>query len=159
MKRKNTGFSLVEIMIAITIIAIIAGALAPSLVRYVGKSRRTKDVVMAREIKDAVERAIITYDTGTIVDVGEGGPAITGKMMFNKDSKVSDNPSNVLELMLAEYGEGNFTPSTRRNWFWALYYDYDNGHVEKVCLTESPWSKKEYELYPDYEDFLEKGID
>lgn len=157
MKRKNTGFSLVEVIIAIAIIAIIAGALAPSLIKYIGKSRRSRDVVTARGIKDAVERAAILYDAGTGIDVGEGGPAISGKMMFNKNSKAVAHPSNVLELMIEEYG-GGFAPATKSSWFWVIYYDYRDGQVEKVCLSESPWSRKEYELYPNYEDFLEKGI-
>lgn len=157
--KKNAGFSFGEIMIVIAIIAIIAGALAPVLIKYIAKSRRTKDVVMAREIKDSVERAVILYDAGTNINIGEDGPAISGKMMFNKNSKAPANPSNVLELMLAEYGGRSFAPATKSDWFWVIYYDYKDGQVEKICLTQSPMSRKEYELYPDYEDFLENGID
>lgn len=36
---KNSGFSLVELIIVIAIMAILAGALAPALIKYVKKSR------------------------------------------------------------------------------------------------------------------------
>lgn len=60
-KRKrgnNKGFSLVEIIIAIAIMAILAGALAPQLIRYIGQSRRSTDVEMAQTIATAVNTAL-----------------------------------------------------------------------------------------------------
>ena len=65
--KKNKGFSMVELMIAIAIIAILAGAIAPTLVKYVKRARRVKDVQFAKEIQEAVDRAIIETEAGTSV--------------------------------------------------------------------------------------------
>lgn len=57
-KGNNKGFSLVEIIIAIAIMAILAGALAPQLIRYIAQSRKSSDVEMAQSIATAVNTAL-----------------------------------------------------------------------------------------------------
>ena len=55
---KNKGFSLVELIIVIAIMAILAAAIAPALIRYIDKSRRADDVTAAGTIESAVLTAI-----------------------------------------------------------------------------------------------------
>ena len=57
-KTNNKGFSLVELIIVIAIMAILAGAIAPALIRYIDKSRKSNDVTAAKSIKTAVETAL-----------------------------------------------------------------------------------------------------
>lgn len=57
-KTNNKGFSLVELIIVIAIMAILAGAIAPALIRYIDKSRKSNDVTAAKAIKTAVETAL-----------------------------------------------------------------------------------------------------
>lgn len=54
----NKGFSLVELIIVIAIMAILAGAIAPALIRYIDKSRKSNDVSSCKTIKTAVETAL-----------------------------------------------------------------------------------------------------
>lgn len=63
MKKNNKGFSLVELIIVIAIMAILAGAIAPALIRYIDKSRKSNDVTAAKTIKTAVETAMANEKT------------------------------------------------------------------------------------------------
>ena len=56
--KKNKGFSLVELIIVIAIMAILAAAIAPALIRYIDKSRKADDVTAAGTIQTAVQSAI-----------------------------------------------------------------------------------------------------
>ena len=55
---KNKGFSLVELIIVIAIMAILAAAIAPALIRYIDKSRRSDDVAAAETINTATQAAL-----------------------------------------------------------------------------------------------------
>ena len=60
MDKDNKGFSLVELIIVIAIMAILAGAIAPAIIRYIDKSRRATDVQTGKSIGKAVDLALNT---------------------------------------------------------------------------------------------------
>ena len=59
---KNKGFSLVELIIVIAIMAILAAAIAPALIRYIDKSRKADDLTAGGTINSAVSAALANED-------------------------------------------------------------------------------------------------
>ena len=51
--KKNKGFSLVELIIVIAIMAVLVAVLAPQFIKYVEQSRRSRDIQTADRIREA----------------------------------------------------------------------------------------------------------
>ncbi len=56
------GFSLIELIIAIAILVILTGLLAPNILRYVEKARQAKDLQALDTLREEVTLAIIDGD-------------------------------------------------------------------------------------------------
>ncbi len=70
-KTSNKGFSMVELIIVIAIMAILAAALAPALIKYINKSRLSTDVQTGSTIASAVNSALAVekaYDASSAYD-------------------------------------------------------------------------------------------
>jgi prepilin-type N-terminal cleavage/methylation domain-containing protein len=57
-KSSNKGFSLIELIIAIAILVILTGLLAPQFMRYIEKSREAKDMQTLDTVYEAVQVAL-----------------------------------------------------------------------------------------------------
>lgn len=57
-KMNNKGFSMVELIIVIAIMAILAAALAPALIKYINKSRLSSDISTGTSIASAIQTAL-----------------------------------------------------------------------------------------------------
>lgn len=55
----NKGFSLVELIVVITIMAILVGVMAPNLFRYVEKTNVAADIQLADSVRTAIQVAIM----------------------------------------------------------------------------------------------------
>jgi len=76
-KMDNKGFSLVELIIVIAIMAILVGILAPQFVKYVEQSRESSDLQAVEEVKTAIETLVADYGAGGSATVAANGTNIT----------------------------------------------------------------------------------
>lgn len=54
-KKNNKGFSLVELIVVIAIMAVLVGVLAPQFIKYVEQSRQSTDIQNVEQLKTTVE--------------------------------------------------------------------------------------------------------
>lgn len=68
-KLGNKGFSLVELIVVIAIMAVLVGVLAPTLIKNIEKSRESKDAQNCEQLKSSVEIALqneTAYSTNVV---------------------------------------------------------------------------------------------
>ncbi len=67
-KLDNKGFSLVELIIVIAIMAVLIGVLAPQYLKYVERSRQSADI----DNVDAIIGAVVTYSADPAYAMAQG---------------------------------------------------------------------------------------
>jgi len=95
-KMNNKGFSLVELIVVIAIMAVLVGVLAPQFIKYVESSRRSTDVSNAENIRSAVladiaDGAITGSGSSSCTTSGTGAivPSSLGEIPKTKGNKYS----------------------------------------------------------------------
>lgn len=82
-KKNNKGFSLVELIIVIAIMAILIAVLAPTFTKYVDRSRQSNDASMVTSVVNAMQAAAVdtmckkTVDAYKIELKGSGAATIS----------------------------------------------------------------------------------
>ena len=80
--KNNKGFSLVELIIVIAIMAILVGVMAPQLIKYIEKTNVSSDVQLCKTFKTAMETAatdaaVANESTYTAPKKGDAGNTAT----------------------------------------------------------------------------------
>ena len=70
-KKNNKGFSLVELIVVVAIMAVLVAVLAPTLLRYVEKTRVQKDASAVSEVVQAVKIALADEDINKATSSGD----------------------------------------------------------------------------------------
>lgn len=123
-KTNNKGFSLVELIIVIAIMAILAGAIAPALIKYIDKSRKSNDVSSAKTIKTAVETALGTESVYEYLTGGSGDYSYVYVIPGEETS--SGNPG--AKAVKIGWGDGS-APTDKIN-------GKDPADIEKVAVEQ-----------------------
>ena len=100
-KKNNKGFTLVELVIAIAILAILVGLLAPQYTKYVEKSRKSADASNMDEMVKAVQVYAADGSNNIAVKTGdtiEGTISIGGTTV-----KVDGEAKTAFEAALKEF--------------------------------------------------------
>lgn len=97
-QKNNKGFSLVELIVVIAIMAVLVGILAPQFIKYVEKSRQSSDMQSVSQLKDDVEAAVADDEADTEVTIKINATAKTATV-----TGVTDISSTTAKLKSASW--------------------------------------------------------
>lgn len=136
-KMNNKGFSLVELIIVIAIMAVLMGVLAPQLLKYVEDSRRQSDETAFGEVENAVKIALAVEEVynavsdGTVVTIKDDDNATVGTCSATSGVTELDN-----ELARTLPDGINFTSKTYNGVNQTITINY-NSAMGTFTLTHS----------------------
>ncbi len=116
--KNNKGFSLVELIVVIAIMAVLVGVIAPTLIQNIEKSRESKDIQALDSIAAAAQLAVATekgssvaldtanaYDTGvdfiTVLNTDDGFANLIRENLVGNTAKIDVNNGGVNPITFA----------------------------------------------------------
>jgi len=130
-EKNNKGFSLVELIIVIAIMAILVGVLAPQFIKFVEKSRESTDLQNIEEVKTAVETYVA--DTG---DVSASTITINGNIACTLDKLSEYGVSASIPLKSSKWGTSGKWEYNTSTYSWTLtnasadYFDLTGSQIK-----------------------------
>lgn len=138
----SKGFSLIELIIVIAIMAILVAAIVPALIRYIDKSRTTVDTDSCDEVARAVTNELVADDIDTFapgaaasakftVTVTKNGTTFIGtENLLNGESHVKD-VCNGLGINLDSSSGTTYFSSDLKTKSDHTYYEKDTTDASK----------------------------
>ncbi len=89
-KKNNKGFSLVELIVVIAIMAVLMVVLAPAMLRYVEKTRAQKDASAVSEVIEAVNAALADEKINDAVSTSTTVVCANGSITTSSDGSKNE---------------------------------------------------------------------
>lgn len=163
MKNNNKGFSLVELIIVIAIMAVLVGVMAPQLIKYIEKANVSADMQLLGAIYDAVVYASV--DPDVMADPGSQGLLNGMRDPFHPLmlEDLDDGTGNrFCEEVLSTLGWNDLQQSTYEELLRSahgtgatIYFTYQGDFVNPVIMwitTTDATGKKDTTHVPAYYD-------
>ena len=123
--KNNKGFSLVELIIVIAIMAILVGVMAPQLIKYIEKTNVSSDVQLCDSVRTALNTATLDPDVvkngGDLADGSGAISGITGSVKTEAEEILGVSLANVksqLKSKSAKTGDVNYKKSGNQLYVW-----------------------------------------
>ncbi|MBR6093776.1 MAG: type II secretion system protein [Lachnospiraceae bacterium] len=131
--KNNKGFSLVELIIVIAIMAILVGVMAPQLIKYIEKTNVSSDAQLCDSIKSALQTSmldpeIIAKNDSTLSTSAAAVSTINGSVKNNMEEILGVSLSN-LESQLKSHVGGSKASG--------IQYIVENGNSVTVWISSS----------------------
>ncbi len=121
MKKNNLGFSLIELIVVVLIMAIVAVALAPQVMKWVENSRIANDLETRSTIENNCILAIADEEVFKLVKDGGYEIIITKTSSDDINFKYKENPGGIgASPVIYDSSIGN-RPDPDTNAFWATF--------------------------------------
>jgi len=148
MKKSNKGFSLVELIIVIAIMAILIAVLAPQYLKYVEKTKKNSDAKAFGEVVQATEVAIadpLNKTTADTVSVSwTNGTTIT---INGADQNLIDD---VCVVIKGQAGSGNTFGLDAKS----KAFKNSSSQVDfSIVGTDGNWKKSSSGIFQSYVDY------
>lgn len=139
----NKGFSLVELIIVVAIMAILIGVLAPQYLRYVEKSRLQKDNTSIGEIADIIkmqsadEKLVEYYSTAVTFTFDSSSGEFQGATGGGSGTGAITAINDDLKLTLGTLSDTKLTSNTYKNLgaTFTITAGVDSNNVMTVTTT------------------------
>ena len=128
-QKNNKGFSLVELIVVIAIMAVLVGVLAPQLMKYVEKSREATDIQNC----DSIASALKAY--------------YADKEDLTADVTINVTKNGVKETTEPAVTDAGMVKTKLKGKYWtniAITYKKDDGSIEYVITEDTANKKKPY---------------
>ena len=140
--RNNKGFSLVELIVVIAIMAVLVGVLAPQFLKYVEKSRQSSDIQTADNVATVMKTYFADHaPEDATIEIGKTTPSSTGTI--------------AQKILASGNDQGNYSPKLKSsNWGLNVKYTASTGAVTFEITSVAGGGKVYYALNADKNDFI-----